>query len=111
MPSSEFDQHDVPSTPNDSNSRKMTIRSTETKVQTTKRIYFEGILAGRKLCSEIETEEEYFESDYEFEEHDFYNYSDYEEDYEEDHVFDCAPEGMGYEFFSDDEYLGDVGYW
>jgi hypothetical protein len=68
-----------------------------------------------KLCSEIETKEEYFESENELEEQDFYDYSDYaedyEEDYEEDHVFDLAPEGMGYEFFSDDEYLGDVGYW
>ena len=47
--------------------------------------------------------------------HDFYDYSgyheDYEDDYQKDSVFDLAPEGMGYEFFSDDEYLGDVGYW
>ena len=52
MPSSEFDQHDVPSTPNDSNSRKMTIRST--KIQRTERINSEGVLAGRELCAEIE---------------------------------------------------------
>jgi len=64
-----------------------------------------------KLFSEIEPEEEYFENEYLLEEQDFYDYSDYEEDYEEDNVFDLAPEGMGYEFFSDDEYLGDVGYW
>ena len=68
-----------------------------------------------KLFSEIEPEEEYFENEYLLEEQDFYDYSDYEEDfeeeYEEDNIFDLAPEGMGYEFFSDDEYLGDVGYW
>ena len=62
-----------------------------------------------KLFSEIEPEEEYFENEYLLEEQDFYDYSDYEEDYEEDNVFDLAPEGMGYEYFSDDEYLGDIG--
>ena len=64
-----------------------------------------------KLFSEIEPEDDHFENEYLLEEQDFYDYSDYEEDYEEDNVFDLAPEGMGYEFFSDDEYLGDVGYW
>ena len=64
-----------------------------------------------KLCSEIVLEEEYFENEYLSEEQDLSDYSDYEEEYEEDNVFDLAPEGMGYEFFSDDEYLGDVGYW
>ena len=62
-----------------------------------------------KLFSEIEPKEEYFENEYFLEEQDFNDYSDYEEEYEEDNVFDLAPEGMGYEFFSDDEYLGDVG--
>ncbi len=34
---------------------------------------------------------------------------DFEEELEELSVLDLAPEGMGYEYFSDDEYLGDVG--
>ena len=53
--------------------------------------------------------------EYELGDHDFYDCSDCHEDYEEEHeelsVFDLAPEGMGYEYFGDDEYLGDIGYW
>ena len=68
-----------------------------------------------KLVSEDENEVEYLENEYELEEQDFYDYSDCHEDYEEEHeelsVYDLAPEGMGSEYWSDDEYLGDVGYW
>ena len=68
-----------------------------------------------KLIIEEKNEEEYMVDEYELGDHDFYDSSDCHEDYEEEHeelsVFDLAPEGMGYEFFSDDEYLGDVGYW
>jgi hypothetical protein len=68
-----------------------------------------------KLIVEEENEEEYMEDENELGDHVFYDYSDCHEDYEEEHeelsVFDLAPEGMGYEYFSDDEYLGDVGYW
>ena len=68
-----------------------------------------------KLVSEDENEVEYLENEYELEEQDFYDYSDFHENYEEEHeelsVYDLAPEGMGYEYWSDDEYLGDVGYW
>jgi hypothetical protein len=57
--------------------------------------------------------------EYELGDHNFYDSSDCHEDYEEEHeeeheelsVFDLAPEGMGYEYFGDDEYLGDIGYW
>ena len=48
------------------------------------------------------------EDENELGDHVFYDYSDCHEDYEEEHeelsVFDLAPEGMGYEYFSDDEY-------
>ena len=68
-----------------------------------------------KLIVEEENEEEFMVDEYELGDHDFYDCSDCHEDYEEEHeelsVFDLAPEGMGYEYFSDDEYLGDVGYW
>ena len=68
-----------------------------------------------KLVSEDENEVEYLENEYELEEQDFYDYSDFHENYEEEHkelsVYDLAPEGMGYEYWSDDEYLGDVGFW
>ena len=68
-----------------------------------------------KLIVEEENEEDYMVDEYELGDHDFYDYSDYHEDYEDDYqkdsVFDLAPEGMGYEFFSDDEYLGDIEYW
>ena len=68
-----------------------------------------------KLIIEEKNEEEYMVDEYELGDHDFYDSSDchedYEDDYQKDSVFDLAPEGMGYEFFSDDEYLGDIGYW
>ena len=68
-----------------------------------------------KLIVEEENEEEYMVDEYELGDHDFYDSSDCHEDYEEEHeelsVFDLAPEGMGYEYFGDDEYLGDIGYW
>ena len=68
-----------------------------------------------KLIVEEENEEDYMVDEYELGDHDFYDYSDYHEDYEEVHeelsVYDLAPEGMGYEYWSDDEYLGDVGFW
>ena len=64
-----------------------------------------------KLFPVDENEVEYLENEYELEEQDFSNYSDCHEDYEELSVYDLAPEGMGYEYWSDDEYLGDVGFW
>ena len=68
-----------------------------------------------KLIAEEENEEEYIVDEYELGDHDFYDYSDYREDFQEEHeelsVYDLAPEGMGYEYWSDDEYLGDVGFW
>ena len=68
-----------------------------------------------KLIVEEENKEEYMVDEYELGDHDFYDCSDCHEDYEEEHeelsVFDLAPEGMGYEYFGDDEYLGDIGYW
>ncbi|MDC0225010.1 hypothetical protein OAK62_06205 [Deltaproteobacteria bacterium] len=68
-----------------------------------------------KLFSEIENEEEFFENSYELEEQDFDECPDYEEDFGGDYdqlsVYDLAPEGMGYEYWSDDEFLGDVGFW
>ena len=68
-----------------------------------------------KLIVEEKNEEEFMVDEYELGDHDFYDCSDCLEDYEEEHeelsVFDLAPEGMGYEYFSDDEYLGDIGYW
>jgi len=68
-----------------------------------------------KLIVEEENEEEYMVDEYELGDHDSYDCSDCYEDYEEEHeelsVFDLAPEGMGYEYFGDDEYLGDIGYW
>tara|TARA_B100000586_G_C19813657_1_gene303269 strand:+ start:187 stop:447 length:261 start_codon:yes stop_codon:yes gene_type:complete len=57
-----------------------------------------------KLDSEDKNEEEYMEDKYEL-----CCQEDFEEELEELSVLDLAPEGMGYEYFSDDEYLGDVG--
>ena len=52
------------------------------------------------------------EDDYECESIDYNNYADSREDYhgnfEEFSAENLSPEGMGYEYFSDDEYLGDL---
>ena len=68
-----------------------------------------------KLVSEEDKKGRNMRDEYELEDHNCYDYSDGTEDYEEEHdelsVYDLAPEGMGYEFWSDDEYLGDEGYW
>jgi len=68
-----------------------------------------------KLDSEVQQEEDFLEEEHEWESPDLDEYDDYREDFQEEHeelsVYDLAPEGMGYEYWSDDEYLGDVGYW
>ena len=68
-----------------------------------------------KLVSEVENKEENMRDEHELDGHDCNDYSDYHEDYEKEHeelsVYDLAPEGMGYEYWSDDEYLGNYGDW
>ena len=75
-----------------------------------------------KLCDEYskldhkdEHEEDFIEDEYECESSNLNDYADsiedYQEDYEELSADDLSPEGMGYEYFSDDEYLGDHGDW
>ena len=62
--------------------------------------------------SKLNHEDEH-EDVFECESSDFNNYADsrenFHENFEEFSVEDLSPEGMGYEYFSDDEYLGDQG--